>query len=259
MNHSKYPSSSVHWNGVSTQQYPAVPASSYGQNGYHSSMPVEHNPASSQVPSGYDSPDDYPMQSSYSSAYYSGPHYPSTAQQTNHSYSPVSPTSPLLSYAQAQSHRSGHHIPRPQSTAPHPPYSHSPSSSYSSSYSQSHPSHSVHPSLGRPRSHSQAHERYPPIASGMVSSAHTHYTEIPIPQTIGLTPDYPSSPTKPFSCDLCALSFNRQHDLKRHRETHTGEKPFLCNGGCGKTFTRKDALKRHQLVKNCGKVEESWS
>jgi len=62
----------------------------------------------------------------------------------------------------------------------------------------------------------------------------------------------PASPQRPFACDMCALSFNRQHDLKRHKETHSGERPFLCNGPCGKTFTRKDALKRHQLVKGCG-------
>ncbi|KAJ7275734.1 hypothetical protein C8J57DRAFT_1311554, partial [Mycena rebaudengoi] len=46
---------------------------------------------------------------------------------------------------------------------------------------------------------------------------------------------------------MCVLSFDRHHDLKRHRETHAGERPYLCNGGCGKTFTRKDALKRHQV------------
>lgn len=74
-----------------------------------------------------------------------------------------------------------------------------------------------------------------------------HYIEIPVSQTISISSDSPTSLQRPFSCDLCALSFNRQHDLKRHRETHTGEKPFVCNGGCGKTFTRKDALKRHQV------------
>ncbi|KAL5507162.1 hypothetical protein ACEPAH_6618 [Sanghuangporus vaninii] len=65
-----------------------------------------------------------------------------------------------------------------------------------------------------------------------------------------------ATPQRPFPCDMCALSFNRQHDLKRHRDTHSGERPFLCNGGCGKTFTRKDALKRHQLVKNCGRTDD---
>ncbi|KAH7909044.1 hypothetical protein BJ138DRAFT_1156229 [Hygrophoropsis aurantiaca] len=82
------------------------------------------------------------------------------------------------------------------------------------------------------------------------------YAPHPHPASVMPTIQYPASPTRPFSCDLCALSFNRQHDLKRHRETHSGEKPFLCNGGCGKTFTRKDALKRHQLVKHCGHEED---
>ncbi|KAJ7512998.1 hypothetical protein B0H11DRAFT_1698256, partial [Mycena galericulata] len=59
--------------------------------------------------------------------------------------------------------------------------------------------------------------------------------------------DYPASPDRPFPCDFCPLSFDRQHDLKRHIDTHSGEKPFLCDRGCGKAFTRKDALKRHQV------------
>jgi len=68
------------------------------------------------------------------------------------------------------------------------------------------------------------------------------------------TTQYPASPPRPFSCDMCALSFNRQHDLKRHRETHSGDKPFPCEA-CGKSFTRKDALKRHQTVKKCGNIK----
>ena len=28
---------------------------------------------------------------------------------------------------------------------------------------------------------------------------------------------YPASPSRPFQCELCPLSFDRSHDLKRHR------------------------------------------
>ncbi|MCJ1336606.1 hypothetical protein MMC09_001884 [Bachmanniomyces sp. S44760] len=58
---------------------------------------------------------------------------------------------------------------------------------------------------------------------------------------------------RPFKCDQCPQSFNRNHDLKRHKRIHLAVKPFPC-GHCEKSFSRKDALKRHILVKGCGKV-----
>ena len=80
---------------------------------------------------------------------------------------------------------------------------------------------------------------------------------------------------RPFKCDQCPQSFNRNHDLKRHKRIHLSVKPFPCNH-CDKSFSRKDALKvgrttvllatsanvpqRHILVKGCGKRgEESIS
>ncbi|KAL8941369.1 MAG: hypothetical protein Q9211_001854 [Gyalolechia sp. 1 TL-2023] len=57
---------------------------------------------------------------------------------------------------------------------------------------------------------------------------------------------------RPFKCDQCPQSFNRNHDLKRHKRIHLAVKPFPC-GHCEKSFSRKDALKRHILVKSCGK------
>ncbi|CAK7218609.1 hypothetical protein SCUCBS95973_003546 [Sporothrix curviconia] len=65
----------------------------------------------------------------------------------------------------------------------------------------------------------------------------------------------PGGPTavheRPFRCDQCPQSFNRNHDLKRHKRIHLAVKPFPCNY-CEKSFSRKDALKRHRLVKGCG-------
>jgi len=47
---------------------------------------------------------------------------------------------------------------------------------------------------------------------------------------------------RPFKCDQCIQSFNRNHDLKRHKRIHLAVKPFPC-GHCEKSFSRKDALK----------------
>lgn len=43
---------------------------------------------------------------------------------------------------------------------------------------------------------------------------------------------------------------NRNHDLKRHKRIHLDLKPFKC-AKCDKSFSRKDALRRHWLVKGC--------
>ncbi|KAI9863127.1 MAG: hypothetical protein M1813_003947 [Trichoglossum hirsutum] len=63
---------------------------------------------------------------------------------------------------------------------------------------------------------------------------------------------------RPFKCDLCPQSFNRNHDLKRHKRIHLAVKPFPCQH-CEKSFSRKDALKRHILVKGCGRPQASDS
>ncbi|KAI1809359.1 hypothetical protein GGS20DRAFT_309595 [Poronia punctata] len=56
---------------------------------------------------------------------------------------------------------------------------------------------------------------------------------------------------RPYRCDTCPQSFNRNHDLKRHKRIHLAVKPFPCTH-CEKAFSRKDALKRHMMVKQCG-------
>ncbi|KAF2498995.1 hypothetical protein BU16DRAFT_482164 [Lophium mytilinum] len=58
---------------------------------------------------------------------------------------------------------------------------------------------------------------------------------------------------RPFKCDQCPQSFNRNHDLKRHKRIHLAVKPFPCDH-CDKSFSRRDALERHILVRGCGKV-----
>ncbi|KAH7037378.1 uncharacterized protein B0I36DRAFT_359086 [Microdochium trichocladiopsis] len=66
----------------------------------------------------------------------------------------------------------------------------------------------------------------------------------------------PPQQDRPFKCDTCPQSFNRNHDLKRHKRIHLAVKPFPCLH-CEKSFSRKDALKRHRLVKGCGNGKTS--
>ncbi|CAI6263836.1 unnamed protein product [Periconia digitata] len=74
------------------------------------------------------------------------------------------------------------------------------------------------------------------------------------PHMIGHPPQHQQAANdRPFKCDQCPQSFNRNHDLKRHKRIHLAVKPFPCTH-CDKSFSRKDALKRHILVKGCGKV-----
>lgn len=204
-----------------------------------------------------------PMNSVYATAQWNGANQPSSRYSPPAAYYPASP----YSTSQASGNRSTH-IPYSPPKGPtsslmgqsaqyaYPPNTHRPNpptqqqqmfthpapqpipSRESVAQSRSHPMHDYIPSNA---SHS------PPMMASLPHSPSQYHPQMAYGQSMGNGMQYPASPNRPFSCDMCALSFNRQHDLKRHRETHSGEKPFLCNGGCGKTFTRKDALKRHQV------------
>lgn len=186
---------------------------------------------------------------------------------------PVSPTMPTSPYSSTYSYNA----PSAQSSgiAAQPSY-HSTSrhSPYPSPVTNSQHSHNVSPPYSPQNG----------IPSSDPRSGYSHNRSMSLPQQQGYHPtsvqshaygshdssssqmmvqgvdqmQYPASPQRPFACDMCALSFNRQHDLKRHRETHSGEKPYLCNGGCGKTFTRKDALKRHQVCPSSCRIPPAY-
>lgn len=56
------------------------------------------------------------------------------------------------------------------------------------------------------------------------------------------SPQQAQNQDRPFKCDECPQSFNRNHDLKRHKRIHLAVKPYPC-AHCDKSFSRKDALK----------------
>ena len=215
-----YPSS--HWGGASQHHSSSYPTSAgnFPPVSFASSPSHNHSGAAHQAASPF----------ATTSVRTGG--VPYTSYSTTSYSSGGSPTSPH----QQSMYPLTNSIPSPHS----PRHSHTHSHTHSHSLLQSH---SV--SNSRPRSHSQSHPYLPPPQSPSHSSGMTHQlqasqypAQVPFAQTISIGTQYPASPSRPFSCDMCALSFNRAHDLSRHRQTHTGEKPFMCNGGCGKSFTR---------------------
>jgi len=212
------------------QQYPLGTVNTYGRT-FHTPSTEYSSPSATQSMAQVS--DNAELQT-YPSIYYGHEvNYTSAASTSQQMYSPVGP-SIQTTYGPANYRASPQVLHRPETTGPYSYYS---AAAYSTSPHT--PPAAEFPQTGKDRWQAQPNPQY-----------------IEMHQTITIS-DSPGSPQRPFCCDLCTLSFNRQHDLKRHRETHTGEKPFLCNGGCGKTFTRKDALKRHQIVKSCGKIEEN--
>ena len=55
--------------------------------------------------------------------------------------------------------------------------------------------------------------------------------------------DYP----RKYVCDICNRPFSQSNNLKRHRRTHTKEKPYQCDV-CFKSFTQSNTMKEHKKI-----------
>ncbi|PSK34489.1 hypothetical protein B9Z65_8815 [Elsinoe australis] len=205
-----------------------------------------HGPMSAPItqPSPVHSQDAFPRQPP-TPTYYSGPHS-ATPAQTPFPYS-AGPSPVQQSPVSA-----GGNMSRMSPTHPHGqiPSIHSQmtQSPYSSQRPFSYPLHNG-PVLSNMSNPSNGLSLVGGMSNGMVHGYNSGHAAI----MYGHGGPPQQNTDRPFKCDQCPQSFNRNHDLKRHKRIHLAVKPFPC-GHCDKSFSRKDALKRHILVKGCGKA-----
>lgn len=61
-----------------------------------------------------------------------------------------------------------------------------------------------------------------------------------------------------YVCQTCNKAFSRPSSLRIHSHSHTGEKPFKCpHAGCGKAFSVRSNMKRHERGCHGGGSPES--
>ena len=212
------------------QQQQQALANSILNNTNHMRGPTQSSPMNAGDGLGKISPPSTNQGGSYSSSAQQQSAYayagPSPVQQSPQTATPsVSRTSPPV----GQNHVQSQHI---QQHFQHPPYP-----SYTMPAMQGPIMTNVHhPGGPMIRSGNLQGGNLPPnFNSGYMANASMYPNQRPHSPPQGTT-------ERPFKCDQCPQSFNRNHDLKRHKRIHLAVKPFPC-GHCDKSFSRKDALK----------------
>ncbi|KAI8595704.1 hypothetical protein EDD21DRAFT_281616, partial [Dissophora ornata] len=69
------------------------------------------------------------------------------------------------------------------------------------------------------------------------------------------------NPRPRYKCSVCDKTFSRPFNLRSHRTTHAGVKPFTCEHTndkgkvCGWSFARRHDLERHTRSRHCSEKQ----